>query len=72
MHALPNQARGKPRREDVRVAVANVYRLLADGAPPGTLAGSPGVRLKFVEFAMDTLRFLNGTAPGAPCRRMQE
>jgi hypothetical protein len=64
----PKQARGKPRREDVRVAIAHVYRLLADAAPPGTLASAPGLRARFLDFAMDTLRFLQGTALGARTR----
>ena len=64
------KARSRPRREEVRVAVAQVHRLLADNLAPGSLRASPADCAKFVDFVLDTLKFLNSSTSGtvpAPC-----
>jgi hypothetical protein len=63
---FPPQARGRPRREDVRVAVANIYRVLADSLIPGSLRELKGDALKLIDFLLDTLRFLNSASTGQP------
>ncbi|CAL8468215.1 g7754 [Coccomyxa elongata] len=59
------KARGRPRREEVRVAVAQVHRLLADNLVPGSLRSSPADCAKFVDFVLDNLKFLNSASSEA-------
>lgn len=61
---FPPQTRTRSRREDVRVAVANVHRVLADNLVPGCLRASKSDALKFVDFLLDTFRFLNSASTG--------
>lgn len=60
------QTRGKPKREDVRITVAHVLRVLLDAMPQGALAGSQREHGRLVDFANDTLKFLNGNPQGVP------
>ncbi|KAK9839278.1 hypothetical protein WJX81_005497 [Elliptochloris bilobata] len=47
-------ARGRTRREDVRLAAAQVSRLAAEGLPPGALRTSAALRAHFLVFLDDT------------------
>lgn len=60
------QARGKPRRDDVRITVAHVLRVLLDAMPPGALAAAKKERSRLIEFATDILKFLNSNPAGDP------
>ena len=64
------QARGRPRREDVRITVAQVLRVLLDGMPPGALVAATKERARLVESATDTLKFLNANPQGDPSTPM--
>lgn len=46
------------------MAVAQVHRLLADNLAPGSLRKSPTDCAKFVDFVLDTLKFLNSSSSG--------
>lgn len=50
--------RGRIRREDVRLLVAQVLALVAANMPPGTLLASTLLRTRLLEFAADALRYL--------------
>ncbi|EIE19264.1 hypothetical protein COCSUDRAFT_48883 [Coccomyxa subellipsoidea C-169] len=59
------KARSRPRREEVRVAVAQVHRLLANNLAPGSLRTSAADCAKCVDFVLDTLKFLNSSSSEA-------
>lgn len=46
----------KWRREDVRVHVADVYRMVAENVWPGILTRRPVLRIHFLKFIEDTAR----------------
>lgn len=59
-------ARGRSRREDVRLAAAQVSRLAAENLPPGALCSSAALRAHFLVFMDDTRGLLASGAHGAP------
>ena len=46
----------KLRREDVKVHVADVYRMVAENVWPGILTRRPVLRMHFLRFIEDTVR----------------
>lgn len=58
--------RGRSRREEVRLAAAQVARLAAEGLPPGALRESAALRAHFLVFMDDTRTLLASGAHGAP------
>ena len=59
-------ARGRSRREDVRLAAAQVSRLAAENLPPGALRSSAALRAHFLVFMDDTRGLLASGAHGVP------
>lgn len=63
--AARQSVRGRTRREDVRLAAAQVSRLAAEGLPPGALLTSAALRAHFLVFMDDTRALLAAGAHGA-------
>lgn len=55
MHFLFIQSQ-KWRREDVRVHVADVYRMVAENVWPGILTRRPVLRIHFLKFIEETVK----------------
>lgn len=51
----------KLRREDIRVHVTNVYRMVADNIWPGMLARKPELQIHFAKFISETIRHISTT-----------
>lgn len=51
----------KVRRRDIRVHVADVYRMVAEHIWPGTLSRKPVLRLHFVKFIENTVRHISSS-----------
>lgn len=62
--AARQSARGRTRREDMRLAAAQVSRLAAEGLPPGALLTSAALRAHFLVFMDDTRALLAAGAHG--------
>ncbi|XP_024390755.1 uncharacterized protein [Physcomitrium patens] len=56
MESRPKWKSQKWRREDVRVHVADVYRMVAENAWPGVLTRRPVLRIHFLKFIEETVR----------------
>lgn len=51
----------KLRRDDIRVHVANVYRMVADSIWPGMLGRKPMLRVHFARFINETVRHISSS-----------
>ncbi|XP_078448512.1 ARM repeat superfamily protein isoform X2 [Wolffia australiana] len=54
----PKWKNQKPRREELRVHIANIYRMVAEKVWPGTIGRMPVFRLHYLKFIEDTYRQL--------------
>ncbi|KAJ7549297.1 hypothetical protein O6H91_07G048400 [Diphasiastrum complanatum] len=63
MENRPKWKSQKLRREDIRVHVANVHRMVADSVWPGMLSRKPVLRVHFIRFIEDTVRHIASAAP---------
>ncbi|KAL4577336.1 hypothetical protein LXL04_013444 [Taraxacum kok-saghyz] len=60
----------KPRREELRIHIANVYRTVADSIWPGMLARKPVFRLHYLKYIDETTRLIT-TGPLENFHEMQ-
>ncbi|KAG6553135.1 hypothetical protein Mapa_005194 [Marchantia paleacea] len=63
MESRPKWKSQKLRREDVRVHVADVYRMVAESIWPGMLVKKPVLRIHFLRFIDDTARQIVSATP---------
>ncbi len=61
-------AKSRLRRDEMRTMVAHVFRLAAGSLTSGALQRDTSLRIRFMEFMADTLKYLNTTTPGTQAR----
>ncbi|XP_076953951.1 uncharacterized protein LOC143628189 isoform X1 [Bidens hawaiensis] len=53
----------KPRREDLRIRIANIYRTVAENIWPGMLNRKPVFRLHYMKYIDETTRLISSSPP---------
>ncbi|XP_024526381.1 cell morphogenesis protein PAG1 isoform X1 [Selaginella moellendorffii] len=63
IESRPKWKSQKLRREDIRVHVANIYRMVADNFWPGMLIRKPVQRIHVIKFIEDTVKYITSPSP---------
>ncbi|KAJ0754279.1 putative Cell morphogenesis protein [Helianthus annuus] len=53
----------KPRREELRIRIANIYRTVAENIWPGMLGRKPVFRLHYLKYIEETTRLISSSPP---------
>lgn len=57
-------SKSRVRRDEMRLIVAHIHRLVAADLKPGILQEDTVLRSKFIDWILDTLKYLQATAIG--------
>lgn len=59
-------SKSRVRRDEMRLVVAHIHRLLAADLQPGLLQDDAVLRGKLIDWIVDTLKYLQAAAAGKP------